>query len=384
MLPLRLMPIAWKQVARHRTRTLLTASGVAIAVFLYCGIEALQSGAAAVTRASGGEVRLVVYRKDRYCPYTSRLPESYRSRIERVAGVASVVPVKIVISNCKTSLDVVTFRGVPGDDFIAEYLPHVRVVSGSIDDWKRRSDSVLLGETLAARRGLKPGDRFEAAGIKVYVAGVIASDEPQHRNVAYAHLSFLQFASGGRQGGFVTQFNVRVSDPRRLEEVARAIDDEFRTDQEPTQTRPETAFAAGAAADILEIAAFARWLAWGCLAAVAALVGNAIVLAVQGRIREHAVLQTLGFSGSLLARLILVEGIIVGLAGGLVGCVAAAAFLRWGEFNISTEGVSIPLEAGAMVFVGGIGLCVLLAAAAGLVPAVQAARREIVECFRAV
>jgi len=384
MLPLKLLPVAWKQVVRHRTRTLLTASGVAIAVFMYCAIEALQSGAAAVTQASGSEVRLVVYRKERYCPYTSRLPESYRSRIEHTPGVASVVPMKIVISNCKTSLDVVTFRGVQADDFVAEYVPQIRVVSGSIEDWKRRSDSVLLGETLATRRGLKAGDRFEAAGVKAYVAGVIASDEPQHSNVAYGHLSFLQFASGSRQGGLVTQFNVRVNDPRQLEEVAKAIDEEFRTDQEPTQTRPETAFAAGAAADILEIAAFARWLAWGCLIAVAALVGNAIVLAVQGRIREYAILQTLGFSGSLLARLILVEGMIVGLAGGVIGCGLAAGFLRWGEFNISTEGVSIPLQAGFAVFAGGIGFCVLLAALAGLVPAVQAARREIVESLRSV
>lgn len=384
MLPARLVPVALKQVVRHRTRTSLTASGVAIAVFIFCAIEALQSGAEAVTRAAGGEVRLVVYRKERYCPYTSRLPESYRPRIERIAGVASVVPIKIVISNCRTSLDVVTFRGVPIEPFIAEFLPQVRLVAGSIDDWKRRSDSVLLGESLAARRRLNVGDRFEAAGIRAFVAGIIASDEPQHRNVAYAHLSFLQFASGSRQGGVVTQFNVRVRDPRALDDIRRAIDEEFAADAEPTQTRPETAFAAIAAADVLEIAAFAGWLACGCLAAVAALVGNAIVLAVQGRIREYAILQTLGFTGSLLARLIVLEGVLVGLAGGALGSAAAAIFLCCGQFSISTEGVSIPLHASAGVFLSGLAASALLAAAAGLVPAVQAARREIVECFRAV
>jgi putative ABC transport system permease protein len=53
------------------------------------------------------------------------------------------------------------------------------------------------------------------------VAGVIRSDEPQDQNVAYVHLDFLQFASGSRSGGIVTQFNVRVDDPSQLERSPR-------------------------------------------------------------------------------------------------------------------------------------------------------------------
>ena len=52
----------------------------------------------------------------------------------------------------------------------------------------------------------------------------------------------------------------------------------------------------------------ARWLGIGCLIAVMALVANAIVLSVQSRVSEHAVLQTLGFSGRLVSALIVAEG----------------------------------------------------------------------------
>jgi putative ABC transport system permease protein len=258
------------------------------------------------------------------------------------------------------------------------------MLSGSLEQWRSRTDAALLGQTLAARRGLRPGDRFDAAGVTVYVAGIIRSDEPQDQNVAYVHLDFLQRASGDRKLGVVTQFNVRVDDPQRLEQVARSIDAEFASDPDPTQTSAEKAFVARAAQDVIGVVRFIRWLGWGCLAAVLALVGNAIVLSVQDRIREHAVLQTLGFGRWLIARLIVIEGLLLGLIGGALGTVAALVVSRWAQLSLSSEGLSIQMTAGAQVVGVGLVIAALLGAVASLVPAIQASRREITACFRAV
>ncbi|MHC4082308.1 MAG: ABC transporter permease, partial [Planctomycetota bacterium] len=179
MTPLRFLPLVVKQVVRHRVRTLLTVSGIAIAMFLFSAVQAMERGVTQATRVTAGETTLVVYRKDRFCPATSVLPQDYQARIERIDGVVSVLPVKIVVSNCRTSLDVVTFRGVPKDEFLAQRSNAIRIVSGSLDDWKRRTDAALIGETLATRRGLEPGMMFDAAGITAYIAGVFRSEEPQ-------------------------------------------------------------------------------------------------------------------------------------------------------------------------------------------------------------
>lgn len=317
MLAPKFMAVAWKQVLRHRTRSLLTIAGVATAMFLYCAVEAMQSGVEEATRVTAADTTLVVYRESRYCPNTSRLPEFYQQRIAALPGVKSVVPVKVVVNNCRASLDVVTFRGVPPEAFVASHAGGLTILAGSIEDWLHRSDAALLGETLAARRSLKAGDRFDAAGVTVYVAGIVRSDEPQDQNVGYVHLDFLQQTVDKRLG-IVTQFNVKVGGPDRVAEVSKAIDAEFKTAQEPTQTSAEKAFVARAAKDIIEIVGFTRWLGLGALAAVLALVGNAMVLSVQDRVREHAVLQTLGFGSFLIARLIVFESILLGLAAGLV------------------------------------------------------------------
>lgn len=383
MISPRFLPLVGKQLWRARTRSLLTIAGVTVAMFLFTAVQTMQAGVEAATTMRATDTTLVVYRKDRYCPFSSRMPQSYEQQIRQIPGVEAVVPIKIVVSNCRASLDVVTFRGVPRAPFVASFVPRFELISGSVEDWQRRSDAALIGETLAIRRGFRTGDRFEAAGINAYVAGIIRSDEPQDQNAAYVHLDFLQFASGSRAGGIVTQFNVHVSEPDQLDHVAAAIDAEFAAAQEPTNTSPERAFVARAAADIIEIVGFMRYLGWGCLAAVLALVGNAIVLSVQDRIREHAILQTLGFRGNLVARLIISEGLLLSLAGTTIGCGAALVFVAFSGLAFSVESHSIPILASPDIFLWGVIIAATVGMLAGLFPAWQAARREIVSCFRA-
>ena len=53
-----------------------------------------------MTESSDEDNTLVVYRKDRFCPTTSRLPERYVEDIRRIEGVVEVLPVQITVNNC--------------------------------------------------------------------------------------------------------------------------------------------------------------------------------------------------------------------------------------------------------------------------------------------
>ncbi len=378
----RCIPYIAKQITRHRVRSLLTIAGIGIAMFLFTAVQAMNRGVTSATEARSNDTTLVVYREDRYCPATSQLPQDYQRRIEAIDGVVSATPIKVVVSNCRTSLNVVTFRGVPKNAFIADRGDELDLVEGSLDSWLKRTDAALVGETLARRQGLRPGMTFDAAGITATVAGVIRSDDPQDQNVAFTALEFVQLA-GRDQLGVVTQFDVKVADASMLESVAVAIDEQFAYAQEPTATFTQQAFIGRIARDIIELVGFASWLGLGCLAAVLALIANAIVLSVQSRVSEHAVLQTLGFSGPLLAALIVVEGLALALAGGGIGAAAAVATAQLGGFALSVEGASIPIVADARLLATGIVTCGAIGVAAGLVPAWQASRRQIAACLRA-
>ncbi len=383
MLGSQFIPLVIRQVARRRVRTLLTLGGVATAMFLFVAVQAMQRGVAEATELKATDNTLVVYRKDRYCPFASRLPEYYGAKIARVPGVRSVTPMKIVVNNCRSSLDVITFRGVPKEGFIAQKSTELKIIEGSIEEWSRRSDAALLGKTLADRRSLKTGDRFDGAGVTAYVAGVVESDEPQDHNVAYVHLDFLQKAVD-KGLGIVTQFNVKVDDPSKAKQVIEAIDSEFAAAEQPTATRAEKAFVAQAAGEVIELVGFTRYVGWGCLAAVLALVGNAIVLSIQDRIKEHAILQTLGYRGWQIGLLVIAEGSLLGVAGGALGTIGATALVKWTSYSLSMDGLSIPISAEFPLVLTGLAISMLLGALAGLIPGIQASQRSIAGCFRAV
>lgn len=384
MLMPKFWPLVVKQAARRPMGSGLTVGGVAAAMFLFAAVQTMQQGLEATTRHTAGDTRLVVYQQGRFCPSTSQLPEQYAQRIARVPGVVNVTPVRVLVSNCRAGLDVVTYRGVPAEPWAAEHGSKLAMRAGSITQWLSRKDAALVGRTLAQRRGVRVGDSLEAAGVRVSVAGILDSDNPQDLNVAYVHLDFLQRAAGSDQLGIVTQFNVQVDDAGRLDAAAGAIDALFVHDQRPTATSGEKSFIAQAAGEAAHLIAFTRYVGWGCLVAVLALIGNAIVLSVQDRIKEHAVLATLGFTSGAIARLIISESLLLGLIGGLVGCGIALWVMQAGQFTLSSEGFSIPFLATPGTLVMGLLIAVGLGVAAGLVPAWQASRREIAGCFRAV
>lgn len=377
---LNLLHLSWTQLSRHRVRSLLTVLGVASGMFLFTAVETLQRSLAKATEQTAADTTLVVYRQNRFCPSASRLPEHYVDEIRRIDGVKDVIPVQIVVNNCGASLDVITFRGVP-DDQLAKFAPEIQVVAGSMEEWQKRGDGALLGEVFAQRRGLKPGDRFDGAGVTVTVAGILRSPFPQDNNVAYVKLPFLQRASKAGLG-VVTQFNVRVNSSQDLKPVAKAIDERFHSDAQPTDTRPEKAFFAETAAELIELIGFTRWLGIGAVLAVTALVANALLLVVRGRVKENAVLRTLGYPGRAIGCLVIGEGGMLGLAGGIAGVGLSAAFLRWQSFTMGNEGQTLAIQPDAAVIITGIVAALLLGIFASLWPAWQAVMQPIVKNLR--
>lgn len=375
-----LLVLAWKQIARHRVRSALTIIGVAAGMFLYTAVQSMQTSLRAVTEDGAKKSTLVVYRENRFCPTTSRLPEHYLAEIQRIEGVEEAIPIQIAVNNCGASLDVITFRGVPPET-LSSYNPELEIVAGSYSEWTSRGDAALVGEHFARRRSLNPGDTFEAVGVRVYVAGIARSPHAQDNNVAYVHLPFLQQST--RVGlGTVTQFNVRVSGPEQLEPVANAIDALFASDQAPTITRPEQAFFAQTARDMIEMIAFTRWIGLGAVLAVLGLVANALLLAARGRVQESAILQTIGFPRRAVGLIMVGEGALLGLAGGLVGSLGASVFFHLKSYTIGNEGLTLALGSSWSVTLSGLLIACLLGLIASIWPAVLASTRPLVSSLR--
>ncbi|MCG8603351.1 MAG: ABC transporter permease, partial [Verrucomicrobiales bacterium] len=71
---MKLVILAIKTLSRNQLRTLLTILGVATGMFLFASVETMQHSLGEATQMSADDTTLVVYRENRFCPSTSRLP----------------------------------------------------------------------------------------------------------------------------------------------------------------------------------------------------------------------------------------------------------------------------------------------------------------------
>jgi putative ABC transport system permease protein len=378
---MKLAKLTTKNLKRRPMRTLLTLGGVACAMLLLVLVESLSAGLDRAMSGTDAARTLVVYRLNRYCPQTSFLPEWYGPRIAEIPGVTSVLPVKVYLNNCRASLDIVPFNGVPADKLAT--ARKFDVLDGAYEQFVNERDAALVGRGFAERKSLSVGDQFRFGGINVKVAGIFGSAEPVEEGTVITHLEYLQRAVAVNKLGTVTQFEVKIDDASRAKEISAQIDDLFRTAPEPTDTRSRILFLERATRDLREILHFARILGAACVAVVLALVANTVLMSVQERVREFGVFRTLGFHARHVAGLVVGESLILSLVGGAVGLGLAFATIHWTSLTIGSEGVPVSFSTEPELILRGVVIAVVTGLAAGLFPAWRSSRAEIVESLRA-
>jgi putative ABC transport system permease protein len=376
---LKYAPYVLKGLTRHWARTLLTASGAAVALFVFVFIGAARQGVADMTRGPGAERVLVVFQANRFCPSTSRLPESYAGLIRKVQGVRSVVPIQVFVNNCRASLDLVLMHGIPPEQVGTR---DIRITSGDASSFASQGSAALAGRGIAARRGLRPGQPFSVGDITVNVTALFEAATPAEENLLYVPLRMLQLSKGRSGAGLVTQLEVTLDDSADPLAVAREIDALLRDAGVATDTRPRGLFRQGVVGDLAELIGWAAWLGYACVGLVLALVAATATMNTRDRLREHATLQAIGYTGWHVFWLVLSEVILLGLVGGMTGVLGGLAVLWWAGIAVGTEGVTIALAPSWSLLLEGLGVSLAVGVVAGLAPAWAASSAEIVPALR--
>ncbi|MDZ4820757.1 MAG: ABC transporter permease, partial [Planctomycetota bacterium] len=158
-------PYVLKGLWRHRSRTLLTVSGSAVALFVFCFVGSVQNGLAQLTENRDALRTLIVFQENRFCPTSSKLPEDYLRVVSKLPGVQEVVPIKVYTNNCRASLDVVVFYGLPPQQLRKNR--DLTLLSGTWDAFEARTDGALVGQAVAQRRNIQAGQRFTIGDVTV-------------------------------------------------------------------------------------------------------------------------------------------------------------------------------------------------------------------------
>lgn len=376
----RFAPYVLKSLWRHRARTLLTVSGAAVALLVFCFVGSVQEGLERLTENEDAQRTLIVFQENRFCPTSSRLPLDYARRVREIQGVKEVMPVQVWTNNCRASLDVVVFNGAPANQL--KTARDLNLTAGSWSEFESRRDAALIGRNVAKRRNLTAGSQFSIGEVSVKVAGVFESPVPSEENLIYTNLEFLQYTRGLDSAGLVTQHEVHLTEDANPDEVAKAIDEALRAGPVATTTRRKGAFQQSTLSDLVDLIGFAHWLGYACVGLVLSLVATTTIMSVQDRIQEHAVLQTLGLRPARVFRLVIAESLVMCFVGGVIGTGLALGLLGLTGLAVGAEGVTIAFRPSWQLGLTGVGVSLIVGILAGCLPAWQAARTPIINALR--
>ncbi len=377
---IKFLPYILKTLWRHRSRTMITVSGSAVALFVFCFVGAVQQGMNGLEHNQQAKQSLILFQANKFCPFTSHLPQDYEAKIQQLAGVREVIPIQVFTNNCRASLDVIVFYGVP-----PKKLRSARdfdLVAGNWTDFEQHQDAAVVGRAVAKRRGLHPGDKFSIGELTVHVAGIFTSHDAAEENYIYSHLDFLQRRNKEDQVGTVTQHEVLLAPGVDPTAKAQQIDAMFRGGPVETDTRPKGVFQAKSLGDLMQLIRLARYLAYACVGLVLALVTTTTLMSVQDRIREHAILQTLGFTGGRVFQLVVSESMLLSVLGGILGVAAAMLFLQLSQLSVGAEAVTIAFQPSGSVAVASLVISAIVGILAGIAPGWHAAHAAIVPALR--
>ncbi|QDT21535.1 ABC transporter permease [Gimesia chilikensis] len=379
---MKLLGYVVKSLWGHRSRTMLTVAGSAVALFVFCFIQSIQEGMRDLRSRQEANGSLIVFQANKFCPATSHLPQDYDQQILQFNGVEDVIPIQVFTNNCRASLDVVVFYGVPPHKL--RTARDFEFIQGDWNEFETHQDAAIVGQAVAARRGIEVGDKFSIGDLSVDVAGIYRSNNPAEENYIYSHLEFLQRRQGANLVGTVTQLEVILQPDADLEAVSTRIDDLYRAGPVETNTRSKGVFQAKSLGDLSQLIEMAHYLGLACVGLVLALVATTTLMSVEDRIQEHAVLRTLGFSGSKVFGVVLAESTLLSLAGGILGVGIALITLKLSSLSVGAEAVTVAFIPSFRLAGIGLLLALVTGMGAGVVPAWYASRTEIVPALRSV
>jgi putative ABC transport system permease protein len=373
---MRFSTIIVRNILRRKVRSLLTVTGVALAIAAVVGLLGVSSGftTSLMTMYESRGVDLVVVRAGIADRLTSSLDEQFGERIAALPQVKRV-------AGSLTEVSAFPIRGWKADSFAFDHLPIVEGRRLQSTDEK----AVVVGVDLAKEKNWKLGDSIEIESYPFQVVGIFNNRNPIENSSVVMLLSDLQELMD--RPNQVTEFQIAAVSPdgdgkSPVEELRRAI--ESMTDSEGRSLR----LAAMPTQDFVSSTTqlrLAKAMAW-MTSVIALIIGgvgilNTMIMSVLERTQEIGVLRSLGWRRSRIVRLIMGESMLLTFLGALLGTVIAIGLTNLLIYLSVVPGI-VQGDFSPRVLLTGLIMAILVGLFGGLYPAWRGANLPPTEALR--
>ena len=381
---MKLLPLVWKNLLRHKIRTLFTVLSIVVAFILFSYLAAVRMSFAFGVEVAGADRLLVLHKVSLIQP----LPESYKVRIEAVAGVTEVSYASWFGGIYQDTRNFFAQFAVDPESYLSLY-PEFALSDAERKAWFRNRTGAIVGRATAARFGWNVGDRIPLQGTiwrtrsgptwEFTIEGIYDAAEPGvDTSQFFFHHEYL--AEANSEGArFVGQYVIRIDDPTQAADVAAAVDARFANSPAETKTSTEQAFLQGFADQVGNIGAIMTAILGAVFFTILLITANTMAQSIRERTSELAVLKTLGFTDRRVLTLVVIESLVLAGGGGLIGLWIGYLLIGRGD---PTGGFLATFFIPPHDLLLGCALAVALGFASAVLPGLQATRLRIVDGLR--
>jgi len=389
------MQIPIKYVLRssssRRLTTVITMLGIALVVFVFTAVLMMANGIQKTLRSTGSDDNVMVARKAAASEIMSIIDREAAGIVTNMPQVAraadgrplSSKEVVVIINLAKLRADGisnVTVRGVEEAAF--QLRPQVRVVEGRMFKWGARE--IIAGAGITKRfAGAQIGERIKFGGDLWNVVGIFDTDGSGFDSEIWGDLNQVADAFKRQSLSTVT---FRIKNPDDLNDLVSAYEADNRL-QYFIPKREKKFFEEQSEM----MAKFIRILGLfiTVIFSTGATIGAMITMygAVANRTAEIGTMRALGFYRRSILLAFLAEALVLSFLGGALG-LGLASLLQF--FTISTlnfgsfSELAFSFALSPSIIATSLGFSLLMGLIGGFLPAVRAARLDIVQALRAV
>jgi putative ABC transport system permease protein len=372
--------LIWAGIRRNRGRSNLILLQVVIAFTLFGVLQGLNGAINKAVAATHAD-RLYVGSRQRF---GTPLPIAIMSTVQSTPGViASAARFQFGAVWQKPDQQV-PIMASDIDDFLMVY-PELQVAPAARRAMKQLQDGVIVGEATMTKYHWKIGQRIVVQSIVKkdgspnwtfdIVGTYLNGDDPDSSQLLMANYHYVNESLNPPQANTMAVAALRVADPSRAATVETAIDKHFLNSPNETLTQSELELAQSQVASIGDIDTVVHRVIAATFFVLLFATGALMMQSIRERTPELAVLKTFGFSDRLVMMLILAETLALCVCGAAVGLGLASRILPLAR-NLIGLG-TIPLE----VVVTGFVFAIVLALAAGAIPAWRGLRLHVVDAL---
>ena len=380
--------LAYKNLIRRRTRTILTVLGVAIAVSALFSLTAFKDGYEKQLTREMDNMGIHILAVPKGCPYEAAslimhggvipkyLSNNDINLAKQIDGIEIATPMLLhqFYSNDKPHI----VYGVQGSDMV-KLKPWWQLEGRFFNN--DESGLMVIGKNIAEARNLKVGDVMKMGDDKepFIIAGILQRTGAQEDEFHYLPLADAQRVFN--KDDQITTIAIKVKDVTKISEIGKKLE---------TVPDIQVVTMAQVMGTILNLVGSAQTLLISVIiiAIIISAVGiiNTLLMSVNERSQEFGMMKAVGASGWDIGRLVIIETLFITVTGGILGLV----FSIFGAGIIETfvKGMIPYAPAGNLISPDPvlIGLCllftVIIGFICGLYPAIKSSRLSPIGAIR--